>query len=226
MPAHITGILLVFLIVTALQGATVHVSPTGDDRNSARGTAIRDVGVGRDEIRHRTANRPITVVIHGGTYRQTATLKLDARDSDSQWQAAAGQQVRIDGGVRMNPKKFERVKDQEILQRLPAEARTHVLVADLSALGVQSIASWPIQFRGAPEAPELFFNDQRMQISAGPITLGPISAMSSTPVPTRVMVTRAIACRSSRSPTRGRAAGTPTPAPGSSENLPTTGMTK
>ena len=46
----------------------------------------------------------------------------------------------------------------------------HVLVADLSVLGVQSIASWPVQFRSAPEAPELFFNDQRMQIAHWPNT--------------------------------------------------------
>ena len=205
----------------------MHVSPAGDDRNSGtEAQPFATLARARDEIRHRPAKRPITVIIYGGTYRQTATLELDARDSDSQWQSAAGQQVQIDGGIRIDPKIFEGVKDQEILQRLPAAARAHVLVADLSALDIQSIASWPIQFRGAPEAPELFFNDQRMQIAAGPIPLGPISAMSSTPVPTRAMVTRAVVCQSSRSPTRGRVAGTLTPASGSSANSLTTGMTK
>lgn len=163
--------MLVLLIVTAAQGATVHVSPTGNDRNSgAEARPFATLERARDEIRHGPAKRPITVIIHGGTYRQTATLELDARDSASQWQSAAGQQVRIDGGVRIDPKMFEGVKDQEILQRLPAAARAHVLVADLSAPGVQSIARWPVQFRGAPEAPELFFNDQRMQIARWPNT--------------------------------------------------------
>jgi hypothetical protein len=171
MPAHITGFLLALTIVTAAQGAIVHVSPTGDDGNSgAEARPFATLARARDEIRHGPIKRPITVIIHGGTYRQTATLELDARDSESQWQAAAGQQVRIDGGVRVDPKMFERLKDQQILQRLTAVARAHVLVADLSALGLQSMVNWPIQFRGAPEAPELFFDDQRMQIARWPNT--------------------------------------------------------
>src|SRR6266513_4873731 len=105
MPAHITEFLLVLLIVTAARGATVHVSPTGDDRNSgAEARPFATLARARDEIRHGPTKRPITVIIHGGTYRQTATLELDARDSDIQWQVAEGQQVRIDGGVRLDPK--------------------------------------------------------------------------------------------------------------------------
>ncbi len=154
MPVDITGFLLALLMVTAAQGATVYVSPTGDDRNSgAEARPFATLARARDEIRHGPTKRPITVIIHGGTYRQTATLELDARDSASQWQAAAGQQVRIDGGVRIDPKMFEGVKDQEILQRLPDAARAHVVVADLSALGMESVRSWPIKFRSAPKHP-------------------------------------------------------------------------
>src|SRR5947207_6401577 len=101
MQAHPTGILLLLLIVTAAGGATLHVSPTGDDRNP--GTAAQPFATlsrAHDEIRRRSAERPFTVIVHAGTYRQAVTLELDARDSDTQWQAALGEQVRITGGVR------------------------------------------------------------------------------------------------------------------------------
>ena len=169
MRTYARGFALVFLIVTAAGGATIHVSPTGDDRNA--GTEVRPFATlarARDEIRQRTAERPINVIIHGGTYRQTATLELDGRDSDTHWEAATGEEVRIEGGIRLDPKALKPMKDQSVLQRLPAGAHPYVLVADLAAIGVQSIQGWPIKFRGAPAAPELFFNDQRIQIARWP----------------------------------------------------------
>ena len=33
---------------------------------------------------------PSVIIVHGGAYRQTATLELDVRDSDTSWQAAPG----------------------------------------------------------------------------------------------------------------------------------------
>jgi hypothetical protein len=157
------------MISSTAGGATLHVSPKGDDRNAGtEAQPFATLARARDEIRQHADQRPITVVVHGGTYRQTETLKLDARDSDSHWQAAPGEEVRIDGGINIDPKVLTPVKEQAILDRLPASARAKVLVADLAALGVQSIENWPMQFRGAPKTPELFFNDQRMQIARWP----------------------------------------------------------
>jgi hypothetical protein len=171
MPPDARGLFLVLLIVTTARGATLYVSPDGDDSNS--GTEAQPFATlmrARDEIRRHSSSRPDTVVVHRGTYRQTATLELDARDSDTQWQASAGEQVRITGGVAIDPKTLQPVKDEQILRRLPAAAREHVVVANLAALGMKSLPSWPTKLRGAAETPELFFNDQRMQIARWPDT--------------------------------------------------------
>src|ERR1051326_1611922 len=99
MRTYTTGVFLVFLVVTTAGGTTLHVSPTGNDRNSGTEShPFTTLTRARDEIRRNLSERPITVIVHGGTYRQMATLDLDARDSDSRWQAAAEEQVRIEGG--------------------------------------------------------------------------------------------------------------------------------
>jgi hypothetical protein len=169
MRMQIKAFSLLLMISTVTSAATLYVSPSGDDHNP--GTETRPFATltrARDEIRNRPDQRPITVMVQGGTYRQTATLDLDARDSDSHWQAAAGQQMRIDGGIHIDPRAFEPVKDQTISHHLSDAARPHVLVADLASLGVKSVETWPTKFRGAPATPELFFNDQRMQIARWP----------------------------------------------------------
>src|ERR1051325_1898449 len=96
--AHAIALLFVLLIVTAARGATLYVSSTGDDRNP--GTDAQPFATmtrARDEVRDRPAQRPIAVIVRGGTYHQTRTLQLDARDSDTHWQAAPAEEVRIDG---------------------------------------------------------------------------------------------------------------------------------
>lgn len=169
MRKYINASWLVLLIASTATGATLHVAANGNDGNSGtEAQPFATLSRARDEIRRRSDERPMTIVVHGGTYRQTGTFALDARDSDSQWQAAPGEEVRIDGGMSIDSKALVPVKDQAILERLPASARAHVLVADLAALGVPPIANWPVKFRGAPEMPELIFNDRRMQIARWP----------------------------------------------------------
>jgi hypothetical protein len=169
MRMHTVILAFVLLVGVAARGATLYVSPNGDDQNAgSEAQPFATLQRARDEIRQHPDQRPMTVIVHGGTYPETAPLQLDARDSDTHWQAAPGEEVRIDGGISVDPSALRPVKDQAILARIPAAAREHVLVADLSALGVPEIKSWPTKFRGAPDMPELFFNDQRMQIARWP----------------------------------------------------------
>lgn len=170
MRTYTTAIYFVLMITVAARGATtLHVSAKGDDRNAGtQAQPFATLSRARDEIRKQSNHGAVTVVVHAGTYRQTETFQLDARDSDTQWQAAPGEEVRIDGGISVDAKALSPVKDEAILKRLPESARAHVLVADLVSLGVPSVANWPTQFRGSPKTPELFFNDQRMQIARWP----------------------------------------------------------
>ena len=137
-----------------------HVATTGSDDNP--GTADRPFATlerARDAVRSIERTTPLTVVLHGGTYVQTKTLELDPRDGGSAdcpvtWLAAENEDVRISGGPV-----------------LPGDAftgKTNILQLDLRSLSREQIGEYPETFRGAPQAPELFFNDQRMTIARWP----------------------------------------------------------
>ena len=62
--------------------------------------------------------QPVTVFVRGGTYRIGTTLILGRQDSGTQaapivWQAAAGEEVRLCGGVVLSPDAFQPVRDEE-----------------------------------------------------------------------------------------------------------------
>ena len=157
---------------------TFFVAADGSDANS--GTEAKPFATlerARDAVRKlkQTASdsESVAVVVRGGTYRISASLKLDAQDSGSEdaptvWRAATGEEVRLCGGPTLPPDAFSPVTDEKVLQRLGAGARDKVLKVDLTALGVDELGSYPDRFRGAPAVPELFFNDQRLAIGRWP----------------------------------------------------------
>jgi len=123
----------------------------------------------RDAVRRikPRSQRPIVVLVRGGEYRRAAPFELGAADSGTPgspvvYRACPGEEVRITGGVRVPPTAFRPVTDPDILRRLPPEARSHVLQADLGAIGITDLGTWPVRFRGAPNVPELFFDDRPM----------------------------------------------------------------
>src|SRR5690349_12915520 len=80
---------------------TVFVSPSGDD--GAAGTAaapVRSLSRARDLARAQAPGA--TVQLADGTYRMTAPLTLDARDSGVSWAAAPGAHPVASGGVRVS----------------------------------------------------------------------------------------------------------------------------
>jgi hypothetical protein len=76
----------------ALQAATLQVAPGGPlpSLESAR-DAIRT-------MRHNGSKDPMTVLVHGGVYRLTATLALTPEDSDVTYIAAPGERPILSGG--------------------------------------------------------------------------------------------------------------------------------
>src|SRR5881227_1474865 len=88
--------------------ATVFVSPSGDDANDggAASRPVRTPGRAQQLVRGLTAHQTgdIRVELATGTYRLTAPLQLDARDSGTggfavTWAAASGARPVLSGGV-------------------------------------------------------------------------------------------------------------------------------
>jgi hypothetical protein len=84
----------------AATGTTIVVSPSGSD--TAPGTPtqpVRTLSRARDLAR--SAAAPVTVRLTDGTYRLSAPVRLDARDSGVTWTAAPGAHPVVSGGVRV-----------------------------------------------------------------------------------------------------------------------------
>lgn len=126
----------------------------------------------RDEVRRLRnsgvlAGKGVTIAIRGGVYTLDRSFSLEAQDSGKPglpvvYQACAGERVVLTGGRRVPSDAFQAVTDVTVLERLVAEARGHVVQASLRALGIADPGSYPVKFQGAPEVPELFFNDERL----------------------------------------------------------------
>jgi len=164
------------------QPLTCYIAPCGNDAWSGKlaepNAAKTDgpfatLGRAREELRRAGQDRARKVVVRGGTYFLKETFALGREDSGTEghpvvWQGAAGEEVRLCGGVTLPPQVFRPLTDATVLARLDPAARAKVLVADLSAIGIAAGAPLPAKFRGPPPVAELFFNDERMILARWP----------------------------------------------------------
>lgn len=166
------------LAAHGLAASEFYVSTAGNDDHPGNKTQpFATLERARDEIRKlKQAGplaKPVSVFVHGGTYRVGTSLVLDEQDSGTEvapivWQATAGEDVRLCGGVILPTDAFQPVTDENISTRLDPAARGNVVQADVRRIGVREPGSYPDRFRGAPAVPELFFNDQRMTPAGWP----------------------------------------------------------
>jgi hypothetical protein len=169
-----------FLMVGGTVGAAdLHVATGGKDTNEGTQAApFGSLARARDAIRamKKGAGLPgggVTVWIHKGTYPLADSLILGGEDSGTDdrpivYRAADGEEVRLVGGRELPGKAFRSAFAQGVLDRIPVEARGHVVSADLKGLGISEYGEIPESFRGAPAVPELFFNDERMTVARWP----------------------------------------------------------
>lgn len=166
--------LVVACFVPAVFALERHVSPQGDDRNPGTEAAPwRTLEGARDAVRAWRRVQPagqreaVTIWLRGGDYPLARTFELTREDSGSAeapFMIAAWphETVRLSGGRPVPANAFARVRNPAILGRLPAEARAHVLEADLHALGVTDFGTHRQFGHGLPVVPaplELFWND-------------------------------------------------------------------
>ena len=174
-------LLLVLLLASlfAARAAEFHVAPSGKNSNrGSRSAPFADLERARAAVRSLKQSGGLppggaTVWIHGGEYALASTFELGTDDGGEPnrpviYRGLEGKEVRLVGGRRLPAQGFQPVSAPDILKRLDAAARSHVLRADLGALGITNYGAFPDQFNGAAPLPELFFNDQRMTLARWP----------------------------------------------------------
>lgn len=177
--------LLVLLLCPPAPGLERHVSPRGDDRNAGTPAAPwRTLEGARDAVRAWRKVQPagtaeaVTIWLHGGAYPLTRTFELTRDDGGTaaapvMFAAWQNETVRISGGREVPAAAFGPVRDASAWERLPSEARPHVLVADLRALGITDYGAHRQFGHGLPVVPapiELFWNDTVLPLARYPNT--------------------------------------------------------
>ncbi len=153
---------LAVISATAASAADLYVSPTGDNGNSGtQEEPLATLAGARDAVRRLkqagSLQQPLTVRVGGGTYFLPQAVEFSQQDSGT---AAApitylgerGASVRLTGGREVSG--WRPVADAAVLERLPAEARGHVVVADLRAQGLTDFGQLGVRgfSAGSPNA--------------------------------------------------------------------------
>lgn len=125
-------------------GKVYYVAVDGDNNNPGTiDKPFANIEGARDAIRElkKTSGLPkggITVYLRGGTYRITKGIELTAEDAGTEespilYKAYGTEQPVISGGVSFKLSDFEKVKDKEILDRIPsAKAKKNLMCLDLN----------------------------------------------------------------------------------------------
>ena len=158
---------LAFGLVITLAGlpagavSTFYVATNGSDANpGTRGRPFRTFQRAREAVRGTGLSKARKVIVRGGVYEFSASFALGLQDSGTPdqpviWEAAKGENVRLEGGRKLPASVWQPVEDSATLQRLDPVARGKVRQADLKALGI-STPPFPTAYHGAPPARNCF----------------------------------------------------------------------
>lgn len=160
----------------AEEKASFHVATDGNDANpGTEAKPFASLEAARDAVRklaHR--EQPVRVWIRGGLYQRDRGFELGARDAGTPdaptiYESYPGEVARLVGGRALRG--WKPVTDESVLKRLPQEARTKVLVADLSELSATAFGGLSSRGFGRPSSPshsELFYAGQPMTLARWP----------------------------------------------------------
>ena len=152
---------------------TFYVATSGCDANpGTRGRPFRTFERAREAVRSAGQSKARRVIVRGGVYEFSTSFSLGPQDSGTAkrpviWEAAKGENVRLEGGRELPASTWQPVEDSTTLQRLDAAARGKVFKVDLKALGIRT-SPFPTNYHGPPPGPELFCGDQRMKLACWP----------------------------------------------------------
>ncbi|MFB0514997.1 MAG: right-handed parallel beta-helix repeat-containing protein [Candidatus Neomarinimicrobiota bacterium] len=186
--------LVLFIGLSALvwpqEGIVYYLSPGGNDAWSGTlPSATEDSTDGpfatlkhvRGVIRglQRSGRMPeggVTVYLRGGVYYLSESFQLTIEDSGTPacpiiYRSYGNEEVRLSGGVELEPTTFEPVQQADLLLRLPEVARDQVVQVDLRSQGVTDFGVLESRGMGRPIVPaalELFFDDKAMPMARWP----------------------------------------------------------
>ncbi len=125
----------------------------------------------KDYIRKNVSNEQAEVIIMGGRYHFTETLRFTDEDKPVTFRANTGDKVYFDGGVIIDPKTVTKVSDTAILERIIEEkAREEIFEIDLSGfdfeLGEYGKRGFRYPYIPAPN--ELFINAKAQKVASYP----------------------------------------------------------
>lgn len=149
----------------------IYVSPNGDD--SGPGTNEKPfltLDRARDELRNRkrSIDEPGVVILEAGAYTLSGTFELDGRDSNVEFRAAEGAEVRVTGGLEVPLDQLTPVTDKAVLDRLPESTRGDVVKLSLPGKGPGDSSTWPMRFRGYADWPEVYANGNPLRLARWP----------------------------------------------------------
>lgn len=191
------SVVIVFLLLLphtfanggGIKATCLYISPSGNDYWSGRlfesnpeqtDGPLKTLDAARDKIRQMKSSNaetgPIQVCLRGGDYFLDKPFELTAADSGTEnapvcYAACPGQAVRLTAGVPVTH--FQNVANPEILGRFKKECRSHILQADLKALGITDLGTFSNRGFGRatkPAALELFCQGRPMTVSRWPNT--------------------------------------------------------
>ncbi len=143
-------------------------SGTPDGSLEAPFSTIRQA---QEYIRQTDTDEEIEVIIMGGRYSFSDTVRFTDKDKPATFKAMHGEKVYFDGGIIIDPKKVVKVSDNAILERIIEEkAREHIMEIDLSEydleLGEYGARGFRHPYIPAPN--ELFINAKAQKIASYP----------------------------------------------------------
>jgi parallel beta-helix repeat protein len=172
-----TTLLACLLSCATLPGATITVSPNGNDANDGSpDSPVASFIRARELIRQLKTQgvSPLQVVVKPGLYRFKETFSLTKEDAGTpeapiRWIAEKQGTARILGSTDIPKEAFQKVTDPEILKMIDPHAAPNILVADLHKLGFPKQSEMQARpWAQLTEVPELFFENKRMQLARWP----------------------------------------------------------
>ena len=126
-----------------IKDADFYVSPAGSDENDGSlARPFQTVAAARDAVRHmdKTGKTGVTVALMAGEYRVTS-LTFGPEDGGTKdcpvtYRAYGDGEAVICGGITLPHESFVPAQGTALYDRLPDDAKTHVLAVDLFALGI------------------------------------------------------------------------------------------
>ncbi len=168
----------------------IYVSPNGNDNNSGEITSpLKTLSGARDKIRLKKSEgispeKGFVVYFREGDYRLTESVNFTQSDSGKEnahivFRSYPNEKATFVGGASISAKDFVRVTDKSVLDKIPdASARQALVSLDLKTIGVDNVGevylngsysyTAPLPTEKPTPSPELFFNDEIMQIAKYP----------------------------------------------------------